>query len=71
MRIIISPAKKMNVDCDEKFKISFSSRYMMEAIRTINTNDVVLSFVGEVKPILLKESTNEDLIGLILPIRTY
>jgi len=63
--------EKMTVDCDEKFKISFSSRYMMEALRTITTNDVVLSFVGEVKPILLKESTNDDLVGLILPIRTY
>ena len=44
---------------------------MMDALRTISTEDVILSFVGEVKPILLKEDDNDDLIGLILPIRTY
>lgn len=63
--------EKMNVNCDEKFKISFSGRYMMEALRTITTNEVILSFVGEVKPILIKEAVNDDFIGLILPIRTY
>lgn len=63
--------EKMNVNCSEKLKISFSGRYMMEALRTINTENVSLSFVGEIKPILLKEDNNEDLIALILPIRTY
>ena len=43
----------------------------MDALRTISTEDVIISFVGEIKPILLRESSNNDLIGLILPIRTY
>ena len=63
--------EKLQVTCNDKIKISFSSRYMMDALRTISTEDVILSFVGEVKPILLKEDDNDDLIGLILPIRTY
>ena len=63
--------EKIPVLCEEKIKISFSSRYMMDVLRTITTEDVILSFVGEIKPILLKEDDNEDLTGLILPIRTY
>lgn len=63
---------KMAIICDDKIRISFSSRYMMEALRTISSEDVILSFVGEIKPILIKEEdNNQDSINLILPIRTY
>ena len=63
--------EKMQVDCKENIKISFSSRYMMDALRTLDSDDVILTFVGEIKPILLKEAANDDLVCLILPIRTY
>ena len=63
--------EKMDVLSDENIRISFSSRYMMDALRTITSDDVILTFVGEIKPILLKESDSDDLTCLILPIRTY
>ena len=63
--------EKVNVNIDENIKISFSSRYMLDALKTITTDNVVLTFVGEIKPILLKEENNDNLIELILPIRTY
>lgn len=63
--------EKMAISSDENIRISFSSRYMMDALRTIDSDDVILTFVGEIKPILLKNSDNDDLTCLILPIRTY
>lgn len=63
--------EKMKVVCDDKIKISFSSRYMLDALRTIKSEDIILTFVGEIKPILLSESDDDSLICLILPIRTY
>ena len=63
--------EKMSVDCDSDIKISFSAKYMMDALRTINSKNVILTFVGEIKPILLKNDDSEDLVCLILPIRTY
>ena len=63
--------EKMSVSCDNDIKISFSAKYMMDALRTIKSKDVVLTFVGEIKPILLKNSDSDDLVCLILPIRTY
>lgn len=53
------------------FRIAFSSKYMMDALRSFSGDEVELLFNGEVKPIILKEGGNEDLIQLILPIRTY
>ena len=55
----------------DSFKIAFSSRYMMDALKAFEGDEVLLMFNGEVKPIIVRDSKNEDLIQLILPIRTY
>lgn len=51
--------------------ISFSSKYMMDALRALKTDKIILLFTSEVKPIILKETNNDNLTQLILPIRTY
>ena len=56
---------------DEDIKISFSAKYMMEALKSFSTETVDIHFVGEVKPILIKSSEDESLTQLVLPIRTY
>ena len=58
-------------DTNEEIKISFSAKYMMEALKTFEGDKVELSFVGEVKPIIIKDKNDNDLIQLVLPIRTY
>lgn len=55
----------------EDIKISFSAKYMMEALKSFSTETVDLHFVGEVKPILIKSTEDETLTQLVLPIRTY
>ena len=56
---------------DEDIKISFSAKYMMDALKSFNGDTVEFSFVGEVKPIIIKDTNDEKLIQLVLPIRTY
>ena len=56
---------------DENIKISFSSKYMMEALKSFQTDNIELHFVGEIKPILIKSEDDETLTQLVLPIRTY
>ncbi len=65
--------EKMTItkDQDIDVKVSFSSKYMMDALKSFNTETVELHFVGEIKPILLKSSEDESLTQLVLPIRTY
>ena len=53
------------------FKIAFSSKYMMDALKSFDGDEVEMLFNGEVKPIILKSTESDDLIQLILPIRTY
>ena len=65
--------EKMTVEKDQDIdvKVSFSSKYMMDALKSFTTDTVELHFVGEIKPILLKSSLDETLTQLVLPIRTY
>ena len=65
--------EKINISksVDKEIKISFSSKYMMDAIKTFDSEEIELSFNGEIKPIILNYVDNDDLTQLILPIRTY
>lgn len=55
----------------EKLEISFSSKYMLEAIKTISEEEILLLLNSDVKPLIIKSITDETLIQLILPIKTY
>ena len=61
----------INKNNDEDIKISFSAKYMMDALKSFSTETVDLHFVGEIKPILIKSTEDETLTQLVLPIRTY
>lgn len=62
---------KVSKSINEDIKISFSARYMMEALKSFSTNIVEIHYVGEIKPIILKSPEEETLTQLVLPIRTY
>lgn len=55
----------------EDISISFSSKYMIDALKTLETEEVTLCFNSEIKPIIIKGSKDDELIQLILPIKTY
>lgn len=56
---------------NNEIKIAFSSKYMIDALRTLDSTEIELLFNGEIKPIILKNKDDDSLIQLILPIRTY
>ena len=64
-RVVIDTDEKSNID------ISFSARYMMDALKTIKDEDILILLNNDVKPIVIKSLTDESLIQLILPIKTY
>ena len=65
--------EKISVEKDNQseIKIAFNSKYMMDAIKALESDEIKLMFNGEIKPIIVKNPENDDLIELILPIRTY
>lgn len=65
--------EKLSVEASENanIDISFSAKYMLEALKTIKDEDILILLNGEVKPIVIKSVDDESLIQLILPIKTF
>lgn len=55
----------------EKLEIAFSSRYMLEALKVIKDDNILLLINSDDKPILVKSVKDESLLELILPVKTY
>ena len=56
---------------DKNIKIAFSSKFMLDALRTINSKDIKIKLINDVKPIILKTDSDDSLTQLLLPIKTY
>ena len=56
---------------ENDIQTAFSSKFMMDAIRTIDSENVILLFNGDVDPIIIKDEDDDSILQLIVPIRTY
>ena len=52
------------------FKIAFSSKYILDALKVFNSSEVSVNFTGEIRPFVIKGEYDENMIQLILPVRT-
>lgn len=56
---------------DKDIAISFSAKYMMEALRALTEEEILILLNNDSSPIIIKSVNDESLIQLILPIKTY
>ena len=52
-------------------EISCSGKYLQDAIKAIGTDDIIIKFSGELKPMIVQSENDDNLIQLISPVRTY
>jgi DNA polymerase-3 subunit beta len=64
-RLMVETSENSNID------ISFSAKYMLDALKTLKDEDILILLNNDVKPIVMKSLKDESLIQLILPIKTY
>lgn len=55
----------------EELKISFSAKYMLDALKAIEHDEVTISFTGAMRPFIIRPVDNDQILQLILPVRTY
>jgi DNA polymerase-3 subunit beta len=55
----------------EELKISFSAKYMMDALKALEGADIRVSFTGAMRPFVIRPLHDETILQLILPVRTY
>lgn len=55
----------------EELKISFSAKFMMDALKALEGTDIKVSFTGAMRPFVIRPLHDETILQLILPVRTY
>ncbi len=55
----------------EELRISFSAKYMMDALKAIDGQEVVIQFTGAMRPFTIRSVHDDAILQLILPVRTY
>ncbi|TQR12690.1 DNA polymerase III subunit beta [Psychrobacillus lasiicapitis] len=55
----------------EEIKISFSAKYMLDALKALDGHDVIVQFTGGMRPFILNTVHNDAVLQLIVPVRTY
>ena len=63
--------EKMVVNSDSEIKISFSSKFMRDAIKSFNTDKIKIYMNNDSNPIVVKSDEDISLVQLVLPIKTY
>ncbi|MCF6410706.1 DNA polymerase III subunit beta [Pseudalkalibacillus salsuginis] len=55
----------------DELKISFSAKYMMDALKVMDCSEVLIRFTGAMRPFVLTPLDGNTIKQLILPVRTY
>lgn len=56
---------------EEQIRFSFSSKYMLDALKAFKSETIRIYFIGENNPIIFKENDESEVLQLILPIKVY
>ncbi len=66
---VVEDVQLVQMNGDE-VTISFNAKYMMDALKTVEGDEVEIHFTGTMRPFVLNGENDETLIQLILPVRT-
>jgi len=67
---VVETVKGLSVE-GEEIKISFSAKYMMDALRAIDGTEVTIYFTGSMRPFIIKANGDDSILQLLLPVRTF
>ena len=62
--------EKITVESDKEINISFSSKFMLDAIKSFNKEKIIICMNNDSSPIVIKNSEDTSLVQLVLPIKT-
>ncbi|HZH61517.1 MAG TPA: DNA polymerase III subunit beta [Metabacillus sp.] len=55
----------------EELKISFSAKYVMDALKALEGTEINVNFTGAMRPFVIRTKEDDSMLQLILPVRTY
>lgn len=67
---VVEEIQSQSID-GEELKISFSAKYMMDALKALEGSEIQISFTGAMRPFVIRPLHDDSILQLILPVRTY
>ena len=55
----------------QNLKVSFNSEFVIAAIKALGCTDVTFAFVGEMKPFVIENASDDSVVQVVTPMRTY
>ncbi len=55
----------------QSLKVSFNSEFVNAAVKALDAEDVTFAFVGEMKPFVIRNASDDSVIQIVTPVRTY
>lgn len=63
-------SEKINISMEGVFlEIAFNSRYLLEALRVIDEDELELYFISSINPLIIKPSGSDEYLYMILPVK--
>lgn len=61
----------LSVSENLQLQVAFNPKYLLEALKAFDSNEVTIKFTGEIKPFVVTSENDKDLTQLILPARIF
>ena len=55
----------------QNFKVSFNSEFVLAAVKALGSTDVTFAFVAEMRPFIIENASDDSVIQIVTPVRTY
>ncbi len=55
----------------QELRVSFNSEFVVAAVKALGCEDVKFEFVGEMKPFVIRNISDDSVIQIVTPVRTY
>ncbi|MBE6130983.1 MAG: DNA polymerase III subunit beta [Erysipelotrichaceae bacterium] len=68
---VVESLKPIEVSEEQDFQIAFSTKYLMDALKAFETQEIIMYFRGEIRPAIITSESNIELKQLLIPVRTF
>ena len=68
---VVEEIQMLNDLNDVDFQIAFSTKYLLDALKSFEGSVISFYFTGEIKPFVITNTKEDGLIQLILPVRIF
>ena len=68
---VVEEIYPLEVSDQLNFQIAFSTKYLSDAIKSFESQSILIKFTGEIKPAIITGEKEQDLVQLLLPVRVF